>query len=138
MEHNPVFTDSGNPEPIQNMEYRAINGGFEVSYDLPADKDILYVKAEYIDANGALTETRSSAYDSQVTIEGFGDTEEKTVTLYVVDRSANVSEPVSFNADPLEPPYPIITKPMEITKHSNNSRFSWTHELNSSISILLL
>src|SRR3546814_14300476 len=78
MEHNPVFTDSGNPEPIQNMEYRAINGGFEVSYDLPADKDILYVKAEYIDANGALAETRSSAYDSQVTIEGFGEPDERS------------------------------------------------------------
>lgn len=135
--HDPVLRDNTRPGPVQNVRFEPINGGFDIYYDLPADKDILYVKAEYVDSKGRTATAKSSAYGNWIRIEGFGDVSEKTVTLYAVDRSENLSDPVSFKGTPLVPPLDIIKETMEITEDFSGARFTWVNELQTPIAILL-
>ena len=137
MEHNPVLRDGQKPGPVENVKFTPINGGFDISYDLPADKDILYVKADYIDSKGEMASAKASGFDNEIRILGFGDVTEKTVTLYAVDRSENISEPVSFSGTPLVPPVDIIRETMHITEDFSGARFSWVNELQTPVSILL-
>lgn len=137
LEHDPYAPDSENPGPVENVSYEPINGGFAITYDLPDDKDILYVKAEYLNSLGQTATVKTSAYDNHIQILGFGDVTERTITLYAVDRSENVSGPVSFTAAPLEPPVSIIQESMDVTADFGGARFSWVNELKTPISIML-
>lgn len=42
---------------------------------------------------------------SSLKVEGFGDTEEKQITFYAVDRKENIGEPITYNIIPLTPSY---------------------------------
>lgn len=136
-EHQPTTSDSVAPGAIKNLSYTPINGGFNVTYDLPSDKDLLYVKAVYTNSKGQEAEARASIYDNKIQILGFGDTNEKSVSLYAVDRSENVSDAVSFTASPLTPPVTIIQESMDITEDFGGAKFKWTNELQSPIAIML-
>ncbi|MBJ6366668.1 DUF5000 domain-containing lipoprotein [Snuella sedimenti] len=136
-EHNPITSDDVIPSAIENLSYTSINGGFDISYDLPSDKDLLYVKAVYENSKGEMAEVRASIYDNKIQILGFGDTSEKEVTVYAVDRSENVSKGVSFTASPLMPPVHIIKGAMEITPDFGGAKFKWVNEQQTPIAILL-
>lgn len=136
-EHSPIAKDTVAPKPITNLNYEAINGGFDITYDIPKDKDILYVKATYTDSQGLDSEVRASAYNNKLQILGFGDTADKTIKVFAVDRSENISEPVSFVAKPLTPPVEVIKETMSITADFGGAKFHWLNELKVPISILL-
>ena len=136
-EHLPTTKDSVAPNKIENLQYEPINGGFTITYDLPEDKDVLYVKATYTNTKGETSEVRASAYTNKLKIEGFGDTTERTIKVYVVDRSENISEPVVFTAAPLESPVNVIKESMSITPDFGGARFEWVNELQTPISIVL-
>ena len=62
----PIFEDSVAPGPITSAEVTNLPGAALISYSLPTDKDLLYVKAEYTLANGELVETKSSNQNHSV------------------------------------------------------------------------
>ncbi|MFD2791826.1 hypothetical protein KCTC52924_00127 [Arenibacter antarcticus] len=136
-EHLPTAKDSVAPKQIENLQYEPIHGGFNISYDIPSDKDVLYVKATYVNTKGETSEVRASAYNNKLQILGFGDTSERTIDVYVVDRSENVSKPVTFKAQPLESPVNVIKESMDISADFGGAKFHWINELKTPISILL-
>jgi len=96
---------SGNPPgTVSNVVVKSGPGKAQLSYTLPDDKDLLYVKAVYALANGTQMEVKSSYYDNTLTVEGFGDTNEHEVKLYAVNRSEVASAPVSVMIKPEENP----------------------------------
>jgi len=137
-EHKPILSDALNPKKVENLEYTSINGGFDITYDLPSDKDLLYVKAVYTTSKGVEAEVKTSAFNNKIQILGFGDTNEKTVKIYTVDRSENISDFVSFTAAPLIPPVSIIQETMKITADFGGARFTWENDLTTPIAISLL
>lgn len=136
-EHLPSTKDAVAPKPIENLQYEPINGGFNIIYDIPSDKDVLYVKATYTNTKGETSEVRASAYKNKLQIVGFGDTTERTINVYVVDRSENISKPVTFTAQPLESPVNVIKETMSITADFGGAKYQWLNELETPISILL-
>lgn len=136
-EHRPISSDGVNPGALENLKYTPINGGFNISYDLPKDKDLLYVKAIFQNSKGQMSEVKASTYNNKIQILGYGDTQDKTVKLYAVDRSENVSEPVSFTAKPLTSPVRIIQENMAITADWGGATFKWINALKEPISIQL-
>lgn len=136
-EHRPITSDSVAPGPIVNLNFTPINGGFDISYDLPSDKDLLYVKAVYQNSKGETADVIASVYDNKIQILGFGNTEEKQVMLYTVDRSENVSEAVSFKGSPLTPPVIIVKESMEITADFGGAKFKWINEQKAPLAFLL-
>tara|TARA_R110002049_G_scaffold279865_1_gene458962 strand:+ start:111 stop:1304 length:1194 start_codon:yes stop_codon:yes gene_type:complete len=137
-EHSPIAKDINAPKPIENLIYEPIHGGFNISYDIPDDKDILYVKASYINTKGEVSEVRASSYSNKIQILGFGDTSERTVDIFVVDRAENVSKAVSFTAKPLESPVNVIKETMSITEDFGGAKFHWINEEKVPIVIGLL
>lgn len=100
----PLEKNSNPPGAVSNVVVKSGPGKAELSYALPNDKDLLYVKAVYKLANGTEMEVKSSYYNNTLTVEGFGDTEEHEVKLYAVNRSEVVSAPVSVMVKPEENP----------------------------------
>jgi hypothetical protein len=99
----PLSDDGTIPAPVKNAQVKNISGGAEISYTLPDNANLLYVKAVF-DLKGVKTEVKSSFYKNSLLAEGFGDTNEHEVLLYAVSRSEKLSDPVKLVVKPLTPP----------------------------------
>ncbi len=69
----PVANDGTGPGPLTNVTVVNLNGAAKISYNLPKDPDILYVRAIYTSKQGEVRETKVSRYNSSLTVVGFGD-----------------------------------------------------------------
>ncbi|QKJ31045.1 DUF4959 domain-containing protein [Mucilaginibacter mali] len=101
--HSPITADGLAPKPVSNAQVKNLSGGAIISYALPDDANLLYVKAVYT-LNGVQQEAKASFYQKSITVQGFGDTLQRDVTLYAVSRSEQVSSPVVVKVSPLTPP----------------------------------
>ncbi|SIR11481.1 DUF5000 domain-containing lipoprotein [Maribacter ulvicola] len=115
-EHTPLSEDGVSPQVITDIEVEPLNGGFNITYNLPKDEDLLYVKAYYTNSKGEESTVVSSAYKKSVEIVGYGDTEEKTIKLQTIDRSQNRSEFVTVTGVPLEPVVNKVAKTITMTE----------------------
>lgn len=137
-EHSPISKSTDIPLPVENVQFTPTNGGVNITYDLPASSDLLYVKAVYINTAGNEAEVKTSVFDNSVQILGFGDVSEKTIKLHTVSRSEVVSDPVSFTFTPLISPVDIIQQTLEIVADFGGVRYTWENDLETPISIELL
>lgn len=114
LEHGPIGTgNTSAPESVKNVRVENISGGAILTYELPNNTDLLYVKAVY-DLNGEQRETRVSAYVNQLKVEGFGDTHTHTVELYAVNRMEVASVPVKQTIQPLTPSILSVRKTLQV------------------------
>lgn len=134
----PLFKDSQPPGPVSNVTVVNAPGGALLTYTLPSDNDVLYVKAEYTLSNNRKVETRSSSYINQLVVEGFNDTSEKTVTLYAVDRSENVSAPVTVKVNPLTPDVHSVRETVTMVPDFGGVLYRWANENNAPLAFLIL
>lgn len=109
----PIDDDGSVPKPISNPSVENVAGGAIISYELPKDPNLLYVKAVY-ERNGKMIETKSSYFKNYIMVEGLGDTDEHTVTLYAVSRSEKSSEPKTVKITPLTPCTTTILESLKI------------------------
>jgi len=103
----PLKEDSTPPAPVTNVTVENLHGAAKISYDIPKDLDLLYVKANYEIREGVKEEKRASFYGHNLTVEGFGDTVKHEVTLVAVDRSGNESEGTKITIKPLISPVQV-------------------------------
>jgi hypothetical protein len=134
----PLFQDSDPPGPVSSPEASSIPGGAIISYTLPDDEDLLYVRAEYTLTNGKKMEAKSSNYLNSLVVQGFGDVSEKTVTLYAVDRSENESTPIQVKITPDIPDVHAVKATTEMLADFGGVSYRWTNENNAALAIMLL
>ncbi|PTQ97866.1 uncharacterized protein DUF5126 [Mucilaginibacter yixingensis] len=101
--NKPTVTNTNPPGPVSNVAVTNQNGKATLTYTLPSDKDLLYVKAVYDIGKGRTEEVKASSYSNGLTVIGFGDTLAHTVKLYAVNSSEVASAPVSVVVNPLTP-----------------------------------
>ena len=130
-------TDNIPPAAISVVEVEPQPGGAKISYKLPEETDISYVKCEY-DFNGVQKEARSSVYKNYVTIEGLAEIKPCNFTLYLVDHSENLSEPYEGSFTPLEPPYQTIYKSISMTPDFGGVTIRWENSSKALIGAFLL
>ena len=99
----PLSDDGTVPGPIKNPQVKNLAGAAQITYELPDNSNLLYVKAVY-DLKGTQMVVKSSFYKNSLIVEGFGDTNEREITLYAVSRGEKASEPVKVKITPLTPP----------------------------------
>lgn len=109
----PIENNTTPPGTVSNVTVENLAGKAKITYALPKDQDLLYVKAEYTLANGKRMEIKSSYYSNSLIVEGFSKAEEQTVTLYAVNRSEVSSEPVEVKVNPLESPIWDVFRSLE-------------------------
>ncbi len=134
----PLFQDSEAPGPVSSPQVTNLPGAAIIQYVLPQDQDLLYVKAEYTLASGVIAETKSSSYLNTLKVEGFGDTSEKTVTLYAVDRSENVSAPITVKVNPTTPDVTTVQASIEMIPDFGGVLYRWKNENNAALSFMIL
>src|SRR5690606_9011 len=92
--------DSEAPGTVALKEIENLPGGAVITYEIPSDEDLLYVKAVYQLDNGEIVEQKASAYTNKLKIEGIGRSRPLEVILTAGDRSQNESAPVSVTVHP--------------------------------------
>ena len=106
--------DSIAPAPVENVKVENTPGGAIITYTLPGDQDLLYVKGTYTLKDNVVAETKSSLYNDTLKIKGFGDEDPKEVTIVAVDRSGNASAPVVVTIHPLTPPVLSVAETLKM------------------------
>ncbi|WP_119081175.1 DUF5000 domain-containing lipoprotein [Chitinophaga alhagiae] len=133
----PISKDGNVPQPVSNATYEAMPGGAKISYSLPDDQNLAYVKATY-DVNGETREMKSSFYQRSLVVEGFGNTSEYTVKLYSVSYAEKASAPVELKIRPLAPAIDTVRKSLDIVESFGgiNTRFQNPNKASIMIGVL--
>jgi hypothetical protein len=131
-----VPKDSVPPSPISNVQVEETPGGAKITYELPKESDISYVKGEFL-FQGKTRTVSSSIYENALIIEGLGSVEPVEVTLYLVDHSENLSEPVVKTFTPKRPPIETIFESIKFTPNFSGCNVSWENPLGIEIGLYL-
>jgi hypothetical protein len=129
-------TDSVPPGMVSNIQVENTPGGAKLSYTLPDDEDLLYVKAVYT-RNGEVCESRTSLYKDTLKVEGYGDMSQHEVQVIAVDRSRNESSPVSATIQPLEPEVTTIGNTIDLVADFGGVTAQWINNHRAEISVIV-
>jgi len=110
----PLENNQEAPGPVTNVQVENLAGKAKLSYTVPSQQDLLYVKAVYKLPNGKPMEVKSSYYNNWLMVEGFANEGEYDVELYAVNRSEKVSEVTKVKIHPQESPIWDIYRSMEV------------------------
>lgn len=127
--------DNMPPQNVTGVQVQNTPGGALLTYTLPDDEDLLYVKATFILNNGQRSEVKSSVYTNILELQGFGDTNERLVTLVSVDRSQNESEPLEVKVQPLEAPIFGVQKELKLEAAFGGINVTYNNPTESNIVI---
>ena len=127
--------DSTPPGKISNVSVRSIAGGAVFRYSLPADEDLLCIKAVYSIDGKTFVETKASAYVDSLMIRGFGNTLPYQVKLISVDKSRNESEAHVETITPLTPDVITIFESMDVVPDFGGLMVTWDNPNRSDISV---
>ena len=133
-----LVSDGVAPGPITNAVVENLSGAAKITYKLPTDQDLLYVKALYTSKQGAVRETKVSYYNNNLTVEGFGDTSAYEVKLYAVDRGENVSQPLSVTVKPKKAPFLIVRDSVKVVSDFGGISVSFKNSTENNIAIVVL
>lgn len=109
-----LLGDEAVPRQVSNVLVENRNGGAKLTYSLPDDKSLLYVRAVYEYPKGSVKEARSSAYVDSLIIEGIGDTAELLVSLFSVSRAEISSDPILVPIYPMVAPVQIVAQSLSV------------------------
>jgi len=133
-----LVNDGGAPGPVTNASVENLSGAAKITYTLPADKDVLYVKAVYTSKQGDVRETKVSYYNNNLTVLGFGDTSEYEVKLYAVDRGGNESAPLSVTVHPLKAPFLLVREGIVVVPDFGGINVAFGNSTEDNIAIVIL
>lgn len=130
-------TDSIAPGTVSNVSVENLPGGAKITYDLPDEKDLAFVEANYT-IDGKLRKTSASVYTNSLNVEGFGATSAQTVQLFCVDRSGNYSKGVNVEINPLTPPVTAIFESIKLRPTFGGVSLEWDNPSQANVSLWLL
>jgi hypothetical protein len=133
----PTSNSEGRPDPVTNMRVENLPGAAKITYTLPGNTDLLYVKAAYT-INGKAREVKSSLYNNYLVVDGFGNMDTYEVQLYAVNRAEVASEAVSIQVKPLEPNVLSIARSIDTQADFGGMSLKFTNATEAEVSIHVL
>lgn len=130
--------DSEAPGQVSDVKVTNVPGGADLSYKIPEDNDLLYVKATYELENGTQSSVMVSMYENTLKIRGFAKPEERRVMITTGDRSGNESEPVSVSISPMRSPIFDVLESVRMEGTFGGVRLAWKNETKSALAVTLL
>ena len=101
------------------------NGGGIISYTLPDDNDILFVRAEYTNTLGVDVFRDGDLDNNEIEISGLNQTSSVEVSLYVVDNNDNISQAEIVEFTPLPSFIYLVQESIEIYPDLGGVRIEW-------------
>lgn len=133
----PVNNDEA-PAQISGVEVTPLNGAARISYQLPDDPNLRYVKAIYEIRPGVEKESISSLYTNSILVDGFSDEKEYTVKLYTVSYGEKVSaNPVTVKVTPLISPLNVAYNSFTFTETFGGITVRFENNSAASLAVIL-
>nr|WP_121270260.1 DUF5000 domain-containing lipoprotein [Pedobacter schmidteae] len=126
------------PGPLSNAQVENLPGVAKITYSLPKDDDLLYIRAEYTTKQGLVRETKVSRYLDNVILEGFGDADVYEARLYAVDKSENESAPLVVSVHPKRPPFELVHDQLAANAAFGGLDVSYQNETGAELAIVIL
>ena len=117
--------DSTPPGSLTIENITPTNGGGIISYMLPNDSDILFVRAEYTNSLGVDVYRVSSSHNNSVEIDGLNQNTPIQVRLFVVDENENMSQPVEVEFTPLPSFIYLVQESISISPDLGGVKLEW-------------
>ena len=129
--------DTTPPGELTITSTEATYGGAIISYTLPNDDDILYVRADYTNGKGEAVFRTVSKHVNQIEVSGFVVEEDVTVSLTVVDENQNKSKAVEHEIRPLQSFIYLVQESIEIVPDLGGVQVSWENIEEKTVFIYL-
>lgn len=135
-----AYIDSAAPAPAQvsDVKIASTPGGAILTYKIPDDPNLFYVKAEYEIQPGVFREAKSSYYTDTLTLVGFGDTLSHEVKLYAVGRNQKESDPISIKVTPLIPPVISVFHTLKLGSTFGGAYVSFMDSTEANLAITVM
>lgn len=137
-EHMPIHNVGGKPKGIINPRVENFAGSAQINYELPEDKDLLYVKAVYEIRPGVTREVKVSFYSNLIEVDGFAREGTFDVSLYTVGRNEKLSDPVVVEVAPKKPPVIKVFESVEVLEGWGGATVLLTNEDEESMTVDVL
>lgn len=137
-ENDPLDHDSTPPGKVTNVHVENMPGAAQISYDLPRDRDMLYVDARYEIRPGVFREAQSSRYSDHILVDGFGEAKQYNISLYAIDRSGNKSDSVNVTINPDKPPVQQAYESMDLTADFGGVSLTYQDTAQADLVVTLL
>ncbi|BAV09462.1 protein of unknown function [Filimonas lacunae] len=134
----PLNSSSGTPGKVSNIGIVNENGQATLTYTLPGNPDLAYVKAVYDLRSGVKREVKASQYTNTLVVDGFGDTLPHVITLYAVNKSEVASEPVAITVKPLENPIWAVYRNLKVLADFAGVRIISKNPVRANVSIIAM
>lgn len=139
-EWGPVYDDIV-PGPVSNIRVKNVNGGAVIYYSLPSDlnkNDMMGAKVLYsLTDGGEVMERWASALNDSIELEGFGDTNERAVTIYAVHKNNKVSVGVPVTINPLTPLIMFMRESLQVLSTFGGVQMLWENPLSKPMAVEL-
>ncbi|MXV16460.1 DUF5000 domain-containing lipoprotein [Hufsiella ginkgonis] len=132
----PLSSNDTPPAPVTSVTVLNQSGQATLTYKLPADQDVSYVKAVYTLVTGAEREVKASFYTNTLVVDGFGDTNEHEVKIYAVNKSEVASVPVIVKVKPLENAIQGVKRSIKVIADFAGINISAVNPTKSNIAII--
>ena len=129
--------DSTAPGVLVVDEIIPTNGGGIITYSLPDDSDILFVRAEYTNSLGVDVYRVSSSHNNSIEIDGLNQNSAITVRLFVVDENENISQPVEVEFIPLPSFIFLVQESITITPDLGGVKLEWENVAEKTVYVHL-
>ena len=117
--------DSTPPGSLTIENITPTNGGGIISYTLPNDSDILFVRAEYTNSLGIDVYRVSSSHNDSIEIDGLNQNTPVQVRLFVIDENENMSQPVEVEFTPLPSFIFLVQESISIAPELGGVKIEW-------------
>ncbi len=134
------FIDANAPAPAQISAVKVdpSPGGAILTYKLPSDPNLGYVKAVYEIQPGVFSEAKSSRYTDTLKLVGFGDTLTHSVKLYSVGNNEKASEPISIDIHPQTPPVKSVFATVVFTNTFGGVNVAFQNPSKADLAIVVM
>jgi hypothetical protein len=136
--NTPIEGNGTPPGVVTNVKVTNGNGIATLTYTLPTDEDLLYIKADYTTASGQKREVQSSYFNNSLVVDGFADTLPHTIALYAVNRSQTASKPVTVSVKPLIAPIWMVYDSLKVLATYGGVRIKSINQFKSDVVIVPL
>ena len=130
-------TDTTPPADLTVVSVTPTSGGGIISYELPQENDLLFVRADYINAQSNEVFRVSSRENNSIEISGLVDTTPLEVTLSVVDKSQNQSEGIIVSLTPKRSFIFDVIEDISLTEDLGGVRVNWENPEEKTVFIYL-
>jgi hypothetical protein len=134
----PIYKSNKKPAVVSNVRITNLPGAALITYDIPADPEILYVQADYLINSKTHQQVKTSYYTDTVKVSGFEKAGTYKVNLYSVSRSEIKSDPVEITVNPLTPPYLVVKSSLQIVADFGGANIQFKNATESDIAIVAL